>query len=137
MHARNAIPRRVILLTRVAGRLEIFVSPPGFIREDSILGYRVLVTRANHDPGNYTELYQAPDLQWMPLKMIHVSETGEMNITEAKEVRLGAAARASLAYTPPDYPVSHDFFEQKIEDVKKTQPAVAEAMRQQLDKRKQ
>ena len=113
-----------------------FRKNPGFIREDNILGYRVLVTRANHDPGNYTELYQAPDLQWMPLKMIHVSEDGMMNVIEAKEVRLGEAARASLAYTPPDYPISHDFFEQKIEDVKKTQPAVAGPRRQEICKEK-
>lgn len=114
-----------------------FRSQPNFAGEGTVLGFRVFVVRHNHDDTSYTETYAAPDLQWELLKMVHHNEFGT-TVVEAKEVKHGAAARASLAFKPPSLPISYDHYETKIEDVKKTSPRNAEAMRQLLDeKRKQ
>jgi len=114
-----------------------FRSQPNFAGEGMVLGFRVFIVRQNLDDTSYIETYAAPDLQWELLKMVYHNEFGT-TVVEAKDVKRGAAAREALAFTPPSQPISYDHYEKKIEDVKKTSPKNAEAMRQLLEeKRKQ
>jgi hypothetical protein len=77
---------------------EVYRRQPAFVGEDTLLGYRVLVTKDIHGEGNYTELYRAPDLQWQILKRVHGNEAGT-TVIEAKEVKTGAAARVARVHS--------------------------------------
>lgn len=122
---------------KVQPSVAVFRNSPNFVREDTLLGHKVLVMRQKDDAGGYAESYHAPALQWALLKLVLAKEDGTTTI-EASEVKIGVQPNSPAAtFVPPDYPINHDFFEQKIQAVERTQPAVADKLRQQLDERKQ
>lgn len=116
---------------------EVLRNSPNFVREDTLLGHKVLVMRQTDDNGGYAESYHAPALQGALLKLVLAKEDGT-TIIEASEVKIGAQPNSPAAtFIPPDYPVNYDFFEQKIQAVERTQPAVADKLRQQSDEGRQ
>jgi hypothetical protein len=103
-----------------------------FVREESILGYQTFVLRQNLDESNYTEVYTAPDLQGIPLRIDFVSDKSRTTI-EAVEVDLSEDALNGLTVMP-DYPIDYGNFEKSIQSVEKSgNNQAAEQMRQGMN----
>jgi hypothetical protein len=82
------------------------------VREDTVLGYRVAVSRvAGQSSRDYSEFYRAPDLNGAYLRTIYATENG-VNTIEAVKITLGEPSAAELDF--PDYPVSFDFYKAGI-----------------------
>lgn len=110
-----------------------------FVREDSVLGYRTFVTRVPDSEGSsdYSEFYRAPDLNGAYLKTVFASSKGYSTVIEATKVELGEPAAREFADIP-NYPVSYDFYERKIQITEsRGNHDLAEQMRQLLQRQKQ
>ena len=84
------------------------------IREERILGYRVLVARPNDDGnGSYTELYHAPDLMGFHIKTVDVNAAGYKLVIEPTRIVPGDPPAAALS-DDRNYPASFESYEQKV-----------------------
>lgn len=111
---------------------------PGFVREDSVLGYKTLVIRSSDDEGSeYSEFHRAPALQGANLKTVFASGEGHSTIFEATEIERGEPAASEFAAIP-DYPVNYAAYEKKIRiQESRGNHELAEQMRQALQQHKQ
>lgn len=110
-----------------------------FVREDSVLGYKTLVTRVPDSEGSsdYTEFHRAPDLNGVYLKTVFASSEGYSTVIEATKIELGEPAASEFADLP-NYPVGYDFYETKIQIMEsRGNHDLAEQMRQLLQAQKQ
>lgn len=84
------------------------------VREDSILGYRVMVARLNDDGnGSYLELYHAPALMGFQIKTVDVNTAGYKLVIEPTKIVLGDPSNADLSASS-NYPIAYNIYEQKI-----------------------
>ena len=106
---------------------------PNFVREDSVLGYQTFVSRQPGEDGDYAEVYRAPALQGMPIKIVFSSEAGT---TVIEPTRIVLAEPSETVFTAmPDYQVNYVNFESKIQALEDSgKHETAEQMRQELQK---
>lgn len=106
---------------------------PNFVREDFVLGYETFVSRQPGEDGAYAEVYRAPALQGMPIKMIFSSEEGT-TVIEPTQIALGEPSE--IVFTAmPDYQVNYEGFENKIRAIEESgKHETAKQMRQELQK---
>jgi len=108
---------------------------PDFVREDSILGYQTFVSRQAFDESNFTEVYAAPSLQGVPLKII-IGSGESKTIIEAVKVEPEDKI-ISTSMETPNYPISYESFEKGIKSMERGgNVQEAEQMRQELNRRK-
>jgi hypothetical protein len=104
---------------------------PNFVREESVLGYETFVSRQPGEDGAYAEVYRAPALQGMPIKIIFSSEAGT-TVIEPIRIALGEPSEAVFT-AMPDYQVNYEHFENKIQGIEESgQYETAKQMRQEL-----
>ena len=104
---------------------------PNFVREDSVLGYKTFVSRQEEEDGAYTEVYRAPALQGMPIKIVFSSEAGT-TVIEPINIALGEPSNTVFT-AMPDYQVNYEVFENKIQAVEESgKQETAKQMRQEL-----
>lgn len=110
---------------------------PHFVREDSVLGYRVFVVHRPDDDGSaYTETYYAPDLDNYPIKEIYVSPMGTAT-TEPIRIEKGDPDEKVFS-SLPDSLVKYEQFDKKIRAMEEMgKHDTAEKMRQELQQRRQ
>lgn len=110
---------------------------PHLVRMDSVLGYKTYVLRFPKQNGaGYTEVYVAPALQGVPIKVVTVWDRG-IEVIEPTKIQLGEPPESIFAETP-DWPVKYDLLRQKIQAAEKAgYPDVAQQMRQQLGQMQQ
>jgi hypothetical protein len=90
----------------------------GFDREESLLGYRVIVQRRCLDQnGHCAEYWLAPDLGGAPLKLELVEPDGTRKTEVATRIVLGEPS-----FVVPNYPVDTSI-KDKIEKPRQTQPS--------------
>jgi hypothetical protein len=100
------------------------------VREENLLGYRVLVARVGDD-SDYTELYHAPSLMGFQIKTVSANPTSTLTIEPTKIV-LGNPPASEIANVPR-YPMSYLLFEEKIKTVEDRGSAeAAQKMRETL-----
>lgn len=111
---------------------------PDFVREDSVLGYKTLVTRIPDTEGSgYSEFYRAPALNGAYLKTVFVSGEGYSTVFEATKIELGEPAASEFAEVP-NYPFNYEGYEKKIGiQEKRGNRELADQMRQALQQHKQ
>jgi len=106
---------------------------PNFVREESVLGYETFVSRQPEEDGAYTEVYRAPALQGMPIKIIFNSGAGT-TVIEPTRILLGEPSE-SVFTAMPDYQVNYVDFETKIQAFEESgKHETAEQMRQELQR---
>ena len=112
---------------------DLHQSHRNIIREDRILGYRVIVARPDDDGnGSYTELYHAPDLMGFHIKTAVVNESYKL-VIEPTRIVPGDPPEAALR-DDRNYPVSYDLFERKVEALEERGDAqTANEMKRILD----
>ena len=104
---------------------------PNYVREDSVLGYQTFVSRQPGEDGAYAEVYRAPALQGMPIKIIFSSGAGT-TVIEPIKIALGEPSETVFT-AMPDYQVNYVDFENKIQAIEESgQHETAKQMRQQL-----
>ncbi|MFY9620702.1 MAG: hypothetical protein WAM70_13400 [Pyrinomonadaceae bacterium] len=82
-------------------------SLPGFVAEETFLGYKVFHYRTVTDEtGEVTDTYVCPALQGYPVKVVSTSRHGAKNITEVVQVIPGEPS-----FTVADYPVDTKHYE--------------------------
>jgi hypothetical protein len=110
---------------------DLHSSHRNIIREDNLMGYRVLVARVGDD-SDYTELYHAPSLMGFQIKTVSVSPTATLKIEPTKIV-IGNPPPSEIANVPR-YPMTYDLFEDKIRTVEERggSPEAAQRMRETL-----
>jgi len=107
---------------------------PSFVREDTLLGYPVVVFRISQDSDSYIELYRSLELDDY-LKNIKANSAGYTTI-EADRIILGEPTAEQL--TVPDYPVSFDLYKAMIRQAERQgDQERAAAMRQTLSQLEQ
>lgn len=74
-----------------------------FVKEDSLLGYKTLVTRDGSDDVNYMENHYATELNGLLLKSIDANEEF-MNVLEAVEIKVETITPEEFGELP-DYPI--------------------------------
>ena len=108
---------------------------PNFVREDSVLGYETIVARQSEEDGAYAEVYRAPALQGMPIKIVFSSGAGTM-VIEPTSIALGEPSETVFTEMP-DYQVNYVNFENKIQAMEESgKHETAKQMRQELQKTK-
>ncbi len=110
---------------------------PHVVRDETVAGYKTIVVRLpdSDGSGGYTELYEAPALQGVDIKMVFVSESGVTVIEPTKIVR--GEPDAAVFEATPAYPVNYDLFEEKIKSAEeKGNSKAAEEMRRLLQRLK-
>ncbi|HXF04564.1 MAG TPA: hypothetical protein VNM72_04020 [Blastocatellia bacterium] len=110
---------------------------PHLVRVDSVLGYKTYVLRFPKQNGvGYTEVYVAPALQGIPIKVVMVWDRG-VEVIEPTKIQLGEPPESVFAETP-DWPVKYDLLKQKIQAAEQAgHPDVAQELRQQLGQMQQ
>jgi hypothetical protein len=110
---------------------ETLRNDPRFLREDTMLGYKVIVQHNLTDDGSsYIDISYAPALQSLPVKTVYVTEAGT-TIIEPTKIVLGEPATEDVSATP-NYPVSYEEYEQKLQSIEKAGNAkTADEMRHQ------
>ena len=109
---------------------DLHSSDRNIVREETLMGYKVLVARVGDD-STYTELYHAPSLLGFQIKTVSASPTSTLKIEPTKIV-LGNPAASEIANVPR-YPMSYDLFEEKIKTVEERGSAeAAQQMRETL-----
>jgi hypothetical protein len=84
------------------------------LREEDVMGYRVLVSRLNDDGnGSYTELYHAPALMGFPIKTVNINSGGYKLVIEPTKIVPGDPQAADLNDIRK-YPVAYSLYEEKI-----------------------
>ena len=82
-------------------------SLPGFVAEETFLGYKVFHYRTLTDEtGEVTDTYVCPALQGYPVKVVSTSRHGAKSITEVVQVIPGEPS-----FTVADYPVDTKHYE--------------------------
>jgi hypothetical protein len=83
------------------------------VREEKLLGYRVLVARVGdgNERAGYTELYHAPELMGFQIKTVAVTPAATLTI---EPTRIVAGEPAARDLEPPPYPVNYELYEEKI-----------------------
>lgn len=74
-----------------------------FVKEDSLLGYKTLITRDGSDNVNYMEYHYATELNGLLLKSIDANEES-MNVLEAVEIKVETITPEEFGELP-DYPI--------------------------------
>ncbi len=106
---------------------------PGYIGEDSILGYRVIGQRS---PDLSDVVYLAPDLGGIPLKLLSYNPDGSYTVIEALKMELGEPTEREFGGMP-DYRVDYDLYERQIADLdNQGQRQLANEMRKVLEEQK-
>ena len=106
---------------------------PNFVREDSVLGYETFVSRQSEEDGAYAEVYRAPALQGMAIKIIFSSGAGT-TVIEPTRIALGEPSETVFTAVP-DYQVNYGDFENKIQAIEESgKHETAKQMRQELQK---
>ena len=104
---------------------------PNFVREDFVLGYKTFVSRQTEEEGTYAEVYRAPALQGMPIKIIFSSEAGT-TVIEPTQIALGEPSEVVFT-AMPEYQVDYEGFENKIRALEASgKHETATQMRQEL-----
>ncbi|HEX5703136.1 MAG TPA: hypothetical protein VFX97_08055 [Pyrinomonadaceae bacterium] len=86
---------------------------PGFVREETILGFKTFVVRKElAATGEITEYYICPALQGYMMKVVIKSKSGWTNTFEATKVELGDPPE-HLFTSLPNYEVDYENFKQK------------------------
>lgn len=93
---------------------DLHSSHRNIVREETLMGYRVLVAR-DGDDSTYTELYHAPSLMGFQIKTVSVGPDSTLKIEPTKIVP-GNPAASEIAKVPR-YPMAYDLFEEKIKTV--------------------
>ena len=83
-------------------------SDPQFKDESQILGYRVLRIHMDESDGTKTDLYKAPDLQGMIVKIAVTDSTGHTLSLEPEKIEL-----AQTDFSMPSYPINRDLFDSR------------------------
>ncbi len=82
-------------------------SLPGFVAEETFLGYKVFHYRTvTEETGEVTDTYVCPALQGYPVRVVSTSRHGAKNITEVVQVIPGEPS-----FTVADYPVDTKHYE--------------------------
>ena len=109
---------------------DLHSSHRNIVREDTLMGYRVLVARVGDD-SEYTELYHAPSLMGFQIKTVSANPTSTLKIEPTKIV-LGNPAPSEIANVTR-YPMSYVLFEEKIKTMEERGSAeAAQQMRETL-----
>lgn len=109
---------------------DLHASHRNLVREETLMGYRVLVAR-DGDDSTYTELYHAPSLMGFQIKTVSVGPDSTLKIEPTKIVPGNPAAREIA--NVPRYPMAYDLFEEKIKSVEERGSAdAAQQMRETL-----
>jgi hypothetical protein len=81
-------------------------SDPNFVDESEILGYRVLrVHIESPTDGSKTDLYRAPELQGMILKVVSQHSDGSEFSIDPQRIEI-----TKPEFTPPGYPTTRDAY---------------------------
>lgn len=107
---------------------------PAFVREDALLGQRVLVARqGDEEAARYRESWRAPALRNFELKAVVASPRGT-EVTEPVELRLGEpddALPRRLAHLPRSFAR----FEERVSEAERRgKTELAERMRRRLER---
>ena len=106
---------------------------PGYIGEDTILGYRVLGQRS---PDSSDVVYLTPGLGGIPLKLMTYNPDGSYTVIEAVKIELGEPSESEFGAVPA-YPVDYDLYESQIADMdNQNQHELANQMRRVLEEQK-
>jgi len=106
---------------------------PGYIGEDTILGYRVLGQRS---PDSSDVVYLAPSLGGIPLKLMSYYPDGSYMVIEPVKIELGEPTESEFGEVPA-YPVDYNLYERQIADMdNQSQPELANEMRKVLKEQK-
>src|ERR1051325_8334612 len=106
---------------------------PGYVGEDTILGYRVLGQKSE-DASDLT--YLAPDLGGIPLKLINYNLDGSYTIIEAQKIELGEPSEREFGAIP-SYAVDYSVYERQIAAMEnQNQHQLANDMRQVLQEQR-
>jgi hypothetical protein len=82
-------------------------SLPGFVGEETFLGYKVFHYRsATEETGPVEDYYVSPELQGYPIKVVTTSKNGAKSITEVVQVIPGEPS-----FTVAEYPVDTKHYE--------------------------
>ena len=101
--------------------------------QDSVLGYETIVARQSEEDGAYAEVYRAPALQGMPIKIIFSSGAGT-TVIEPTRIALGEPSETAFTAVP-DYQVNYVDFENKIQAIEEPgKHETAKQMREELQK---
>ena len=87
----------------VAFPAEAMKNKPNFVKEDSLLGYKTIVTRDGSDNVNYWETHYATELNGLLLKSIDANAES-MNVQEAVEIKVETITPEEFGKLP-DYPI--------------------------------
>jgi hypothetical protein len=80
-------------------------SDPQFKDESEILGYRVLRIHMEESDGTKTDLYKAPDLQGMILRIEVTDSNGHTLSLEPEKIQL-----TQTDFSIPSYPINRDLY---------------------------
>ncbi len=125
----SAMPQAVRPITE-----ETLRKDPHFTRTESVSGYLTYVLHFPDSTGSgYSDSYVAPSLQGLPIKMVD-ADSQATSVIEPLKIEMGEPQGVSFAF--PDYPVSYDFYQKKIQAAEAAGHAQdAERMRQVLRQR--
>ncbi len=82
---------------------EAFAKAPNFLKEDSLLSFRTIVTRDAFDDSTYTETHFAPDLNGLQLKLVEATPN-YTNFLEAVNIKFEKITAEEFGELP-DYPI--------------------------------
>jgi hypothetical protein len=103
-----------------------------FVRDDVVLGFKVLVQRSE---DGYHEFALCPALGGALLKEVSTTSEGR-SVLEAVKIDLGEPSENDFGKIP-DYPVDYTFYERRIKDAESQgNSALAQQMRQTLAEQK-
>lgn len=106
---------------------------PGYIGEDTILGYRVLGQRS---ADSADVVYLAPGLGGIPLKLLNYNPDGSYTVIEAMKIELGEPSESEFGGIP-DYRVDYSFYERQMAELdSQGQHKLASEMRRVLEEQK-
>ncbi len=89
--------------TNYANPADAMKTKSNFLKEDSLLGYKTLVTRDGSDNVNYMEKHYATELNGLLLKSIDANAES-MNVQEAVEIKVETITPEEFGELP-DYPI--------------------------------
>jgi hypothetical protein len=95
----------------VLSETDLHVGHGNIVREEKVLGYRVLVARLGDD-SSFRELYHAPALMGFQIKTVSVGPAGTLTIEPSKIV-VGDPSDSDVT-VPSTYLVAYNLYEEKI-----------------------
>lgn len=81
---------------------------PNFIGENSVLGYKTIVTRDRLDESSYMKIHSSVDFNGLRLKWIDMNDN-VANIFEATDIRVERITDEEFG-SMPNYPVDNSFY---------------------------